>query len=146
MLIGQYNAKIGQKGRLALPKRFREELGERVVLARWYENCLVIVDYKVWGEILKDFTKGSAVTRPARDTARFLLGSAFEIELDQQGRFVIPQVLRDYALLTNEVIFAGLGDKVEIWDKGLWKEHENNILAKAAEFAESLAQKERGEI
>lgn len=141
MLIGQYLGKISSKGRVALPKKFRQVLGDEVVLARWYENCLVVVSKTAWEKILQDFTGGRAVTLPARDTDRFLLGGAFEVELDAQGRFVVPQALRAYADLKDEIIFAGLHDRVEIWDKVLWEKHERKLLQRAPELAERLAQK-----
>lgn len=126
---------------MALPKRFREELGETVVLARWYENCLVVVSQDDWQKILRDFTGGQAVTRPARDTDRFLLGGAFEIELDPQGRFVIPAVLRQFANLADLLVFAGLGNRVEIWDKQAWEEHERELMREAGRLAERLAKR-----
>lgn len=140
MLIGQYIASLTEKGRTALPKRFREVIGDSVIVAKWYEGCLVVVDAPSWVELLQKLTgKSEIITAPVRDTDRFILGSAFEVELDAQGRFVIPKVLRDYAGLKSEIIFLGLGSRVEIWDKGAWEEREKYVQENAPEMIEKLA-------
>ena len=138
MLIGQYASRLSEKGRAALPKKFRVELGERVILSRWYETCLVVVSTTTWDSIINSISGGQVVTRPARDTDRFLLAGAFEAELDKQGRLIIPQTLREYAGLKNEIIFLWLGDRVEIWNEGIWQEHEKQVLEKAGELAQTL--------
>lgn len=138
MLIGQYSSRLSEKGRAALPKKFRVELGERVIVARWYETCIVIVSIAVWDSIIESISGGQVVTRPARDTNRFLLAGAFDAELDKQGRFVIPEPLREYAGLKDEIIFLGLGDRVEIWNESNWREHEKQVLERAGELAQTL--------
>ncbi|EKD62667.1 MAG: cell division protein MraZ [uncultured bacterium] len=135
MLIGHYFVKLTAKGRLAIPARFRPEIGNKAVVARFYEKCLVLVGLPRWTELMtKLTTKGELITQPTRDVERFILGSAFEIDLDSQGRFVVPQVLRDYASISDEIVFLGLGDRVEIWNKRDWEKRETNIedIAKAS--------------
>ena len=135
MLIGHYFVKLTAKGRLAILARFRPEIGNKAVVARFYEKCLVLVGLPRWTELMtKSTTKGELITQPTRDVERFILGSAFEIDLDSQGRFVVPQVLRDYASISDEIVFLGLGDRVEIWNKRDWEKRETNIedIAKAS--------------
>jgi MraZ protein len=140
MVIGQYLVKLTGKNRTALPKRFREELGNNVITAKWYENCLVIVSNKGWRVLLDKLTgKSELITEPVRDTDRFILGSAFEVVLDSQGRFVIPKILKDYANLEEEVIFVGLGDRVEVWNKNAWKEREIYVQENAAQMIEEVS-------
>lgn len=138
MLIGSYIQKLDIKGRTALPSRFKKEVGEEVVLARWYEKCLAIFGLREWEEVVGVATQGSILTSPARDTERFLLGGAYEITLDSQGRFVIPPPLRAHAALTNtkEVVFIGLNKRIEVWSKKSWEERELAIVEKAEALIE----------
>jgi len=138
MLIGHYFARIGDKGRTALPKKYRQELGEKVILARWYENCLVVVGTEVWRKLAGEIAKRPFMVASGRETDRFLSGGAFEIELDKQGRLVIPESLRNYAGLKEEIIFIGLGNRVEIWDSQKWQEYEQYLDEHAEEIAERL--------
>ena len=144
MLLGQYEVNLTDKGRLALPKRFREKLGARVIVAKWYEGCLVVVANESLKSLLGRLTLESKfITAPVRDTDRFILGSAFEVDLDKQGRFVVPKYLRDYAGLTGEVVFLGLGNRVEIWAKKVWLEKEKIIQKEAEGLIETIAKEER---
>lgn len=140
MLVGHYYQKLSGKGRTALPARFRKEQGRDVVLSRWYEGSLSIFNKQEWTRMVSQATRGVSTTAAARDTERFLLGGAYEIELDNQGRFVVPQALREYAKLgQNSVVFVGLGNRVEIWDKKRWEEREKQVM----EHAEELIEKAR---
>jgi len=138
MLLGNYQAKISHKGRTGVPAKYRRELTKNVVVGQWYENCLVIISQEQWHQLLKQIDKKPFIAAPARDTDRFLVGGAFEIELDSQGRFVIPPSLRQYADLKEEVVFVGLLHRVEIWDKQRWDEHQKYLDEHAEEIAERL--------
>jgi len=142
MLIGSYSGILSPKRRTAIPKRFLDELGKKVIIAKWYEGCLVIVGTDAW-EALLDRLSGriGLITGPVRDTERFILGSAYELIPDRQGRVVIPTRLVAYAALTQEIVFIGLGERVEIWGLEKWAEREKFVAAHAAEFIEKLAQK-----
>lgn len=101
---------------------------------------MIVVGKASWVALLTKLTgKSEIITGPVRDTDRFILGSAFEYETDSQGRFVIPKVLRDYAALGEEIVFVGLGDRVEIWSKESWVEREAYIQKHASELVEKLA-------
>lgn len=146
MFIGQYITKLTEKNRTALPKKFRDELGNNAIIARWYEGCLVIVSLDAWKALLDRLTgKSELITQPVRDTDRFILGSAFEIEFDAQGRFVIPKVLKDYAGLGSDVVFAGLGARIELWDEKAWAERESFVSDHAAEMIEKLSNQNMNE-
>jgi len=97
---------------------------------------------KSWRELLSSVAKGPFVSRAVRDTTRFLLGSAFEIELDGQGRFVVPEVLRDYAGVGENVVFVGLGRWVEIWDGKRWNERQGYLEKRGSDLADRLAKVE----
>lgn len=138
MLLGQYTGTIGAKGRVAFPKKFRDVLGDKLIITQGYENSLIVTSQPRWKALLegtegKPFTVGAA-----RQTQRFLLGGAAEVQLDAKGRFIIPAYLRDYAKITNEVIFLGLARYVEIWDKARWDEYSKDLEKRAAQIAERL--------
>ena len=86
MIIGEYQSKIGEKKRVSLPKRFRDELGEEIILTRGYENSLILVNKGMWEKIAEDVINGSFINKNIRDTSRFLIGSATEVSLDKLGR------------------------------------------------------------
>ena len=140
MLIGNYSTKLSQANRVAVPNSFRKELGKTFVVAKWYENCLVLVSSASWSELLKRITGGTLfVTQSVRDTDRFILGSAYELTTDGQGRTVLPKSLVEFAKLHDEVIFIGLGDRVEVWDKEEWEKREQYVAENAAALLENIA-------
>lgn len=140
MLLGQHSGKVGVKGRLAFPKKFREILGDRLIVTVGYENSLIVVSEEGWKRLLegtegKPFTVGAA-----RETQRFILGGASETILDSKGRFILPLYLREYAKIENEVVFVGLSRYVEIWDKSTWEEYRKNLEKNIATIAERLSE------
>ena len=142
MLIGSYSGRLSPKRRTAVPKKFLEELGNTFIIAKWYEGCLVIVGKSLWEALLERVSpKGTVVTGPVRDTDRFILGSAFELNPDGQGRIIIPAGLATYGNLSEKIIFLGLRDRVEVWDEEEWARREKEISSHAAELIEKLAQK-----
>lgn len=142
MLIGQYTSKLTNKGRISIPKKFREELGNNLVISRWYENCLVLVASDNWRKLQNRLTgENVLVTSTVRDIDRFILGSAYEINLDFQGRFVLPELLLEHSGITDEAVFVGLNDRVEIWSKTKWIELEKSVEQRANVAIEKLAKK-----
>lgn len=140
MLIGQYRSKISPKGRVAFPKKFREELGDGLVVTVGYENSLMVVSIKEWQSLIEGTTGKPFIFDSSRDTNRFLLGEASEISLDEQGRFVLPSYLRDHAKMKEEVVFLGLNKYVEIWDKSVWEEYQKYLNENIGKIAEKLGQ------
>ena len=139
MLIGQYTSKVDAKRRVAVPSKFRDELGNTFILTRWYESCLSFVAKSEWLTLFNKLigeTKG--ITAPVRDTNRFLLGQAYELTPDGQGRVVIPEGLAKFAQINAKVIFLGLGDRVEVWGSELWDKREAFITENADKFVEDL--------
>ncbi|MEK7521795.1 MAG: hypothetical protein AAB599_03285 [Patescibacteria group bacterium] len=136
MLIGSHIQKVDAKGRTAIPSKFKKELGITVLISRWYEGAVSIFAPESWRRIVEQATLGSSVSASARDTERFLLGGAFEATLDAKGRFVIPQILRDFGKIQNEVVFVGLGNRIEVWAKSAWIERELHISKNAEKLLE----------
>lgn len=137
MLIGRYDGKIGAKFQIALPKRFREILGERLVITKGLDGCLIVVSEANWKTLLEG-TQGIAFTnKSAREMQRFLLGNAHYIELDSKGRCVVPEYLRIYAKIEDEIVYTGVERFVEIWNRESWE----NEQQKLSQNIESIAQK-----
>lgn len=139
MLIGEYRSTIGEKKRVSLPKKFREELGNELILTRGYEQALIIVNEKMWKKVATEVMNGSFINKDIRDTSRFLVGGAKEISTDSQGRFVIPEALFDHASLSKEIVFIGLVNWVEIWDKEKWQERLNYLKEHGEEIAQEIS-------
>ncbi|MDP2649280.1 MAG: cell division/cell wall cluster transcriptional repressor MraZ [bacterium] len=127
MLIGQSEGKVGVKARVAFPKKFREILGDKLIVTQGYENSLIVVSEEGWKALLEGTEGKPFIQSEARETQRFLLGGASFVQLDGKGRFVIPFYLREFAQIKNEVIFIGLSRYVEIWDKSRWELYRQNL-------------------
>lgn len=138
MLIGEFEAKVTDKSRIALPKKFRDELGETLILMQGYEGCMIVVDEERFRALTKDITNGRFVNDSIRDTTRFLIGSAHEIALDKQGRFILPQSLKSFSEVQDEVVFLGLYNWIEIWDRKKWNMRKKNISENADVIAKKL--------
>lgn len=114
-----------------------------MIVAKWYEGCLVLIGEANWEALLNRLTgQSKVITAPVRDTDRFVLGSAYELDTDDQGRVILPSSLTNYAKLSKKVVFVGLGDRAEIWDKDEWAKRELYIARHAGEFIEKLAEKD----
>ena len=140
MLIGQYSSKITSKRRIAIPKGIRVHLGESFIASRWYEESLVLFSKDDWNALSRKLIgKRKMAVLPVRDTERFILGSAYELTVDSQGRVVMPSALIKFAKLESAVIFLGLGDRVEVWSEKEWEKREEFITKNAAKFVEELS-------
>ncbi len=138
MLIGEHITKLGEKNRVALPKKLRSEIGDKLIITKGYEDCLIVVSQSKWEVITKDLISKPFTSGSARDTSRFILGGAVDVELDDQGRFVIPQNLVSHADLDDSICFLGLINWVEIWSLGKWREREEYLKTNGSEIAEKL--------
>lgn len=138
MLIGEYDSKITENNRIALPKKFREELGEKLIVMNGYDGCLIIVNREKFLALTKDITEGRFINDSVRDTTRFLIGSAHEVELDKQGRFVLPQSHLEYAGIKKCGTFLGLMNWLELWEKDLWEERKEYIGKNALKISKDL--------
>ena len=123
MFMGEYNHTVDAKGRLIVPSKFREQLGDEFVITKGLDNCLFVYDNSEWAA-LEEKLRALPITNTAgRKFSRFLLGSAATCEVDKQGRILLPPVLREYANLTKDVVLVGVLSRVEIWDKDRWQEN-----------------------
>jgi len=143
MLIGSYQAVLSDARRVAVPKKFITELGEKPIIAKWYEDCLIMVKASFWENLSKRLTGDKkTIDLGVRDIERFILGSAFETEPDEQGRIIIPEILEKYAKFDKDLVFVGLIDRVEIWPKDIWDEKSESLAKTTKEYIENLNKNE----
>lgn len=140
MLIGEFPTQIGEKNRVVMPKKLREKLGENLIITRGYERCLILVDQERWESLVKVINSGTLLSISVRDTKRYLLGGAIDIEPDNQGRFVMPENLLEFAGVDKDLIFLGVGEWIEIWSSDRWKSKLNDLSNNVADLAERIGQ------
>ena len=138
MIIGEYKSKVGDKKRVSLPKKFRDELGEEIILTRGYEDTLILVNKGMWEKIAKEVIGGSFINKNIRDTSRFLIGGATQLSIDMQGRFIIPDSLFEHAGLTDEIVFIGLINWIEVWDKDKWDKRVEYLKQHGEDIAQEI--------
>lgn len=138
MLIGEYTHTLDDKKRISLPAKFRRELGKSIVLTRGLDNCLFLYSRSHWDKISEKLTELSLGQADSRGFNRFMLSGAIEVNVDSAGRILIPDVLKDFASLEEKVVLAGVGNRVEIWNTGVWEEYKDRIEKEADVLAEKL--------
>ncbi len=140
MLIGQFEGIVGVKGRIAFPKKFREVLGEKLIITSGYENSLIIVSEEGWRALLEGTEGRPFIHSETRETQRFLLGGASDVILDSKGRFIIPSYLRGFGEIKDEVVFLGLSRYVELWSKERWLSYRANLEKNIDSIAKRLVE------
>ena len=125
MLIGEYHHNIDAKGRVIVPSRFREDLGERFYIAKGLDHCLFVFSPEEWDR-LQEKVSAMPISK-ARGLQRFFFSGAAEVVPDKQGRILIPQVLRDHAKLEKDVTFIGASSRAEIWNTDAWNAFNENL-------------------
>lgn len=138
MFIGEYQHTIDSKGRLFIPARFREGLGEKFILTKGLDGCLFVYPPKEWTAIEEKMRSLPFTKADARAFVRFFFSGATECEVDKQGRILIPSSLREYAGLEKETMIIGISTRVEIWSKHRWEEYSNTAAASAEQLAEKI--------
>jgi MraZ protein len=140
MFIGTYEHTIDEKSRLTLPARFREALGEGVVLARGLDGNVAVYPREAWAMTVEARISAlDPLSREARELRRFFFSGAAEADLDRQGRILVPAVLTRHAGLEREVVVAGNYDHLELWNPGAWEQHLHAVEGSAEHAAERLA-------
>jgi MraZ protein len=139
MFLGEFVTQISDKNRIAIPKKIREKLNGKVILTRGYERCLLMVDFERWENLISEINKRPLLSLNVRDTKRFILGGATDVEYDSQGRFIIPDTLKNFANLMEEVTFVGVGEWIEIWSTQKWNEKLNVLSENVSDIADRLS-------
>jgi len=138
MFMGEYHHSLDEKGRIIIPSKFRDELGESFVLTRGLENCLFVYAMNEWNKIVDNLKKLPFTKKDARNFTRFFLSGATVVELDKQGRINISSPLVNYANLEKECIIVGVNDRLEIWSKDKWENFFNENSENLSDIAENL--------
>ena len=136
MFMGEYNHTIDAKGRLIVPSKFREQLGDEFVVTKGLDGCLFVYDNSEWKNFEEKLQSLPLTNTNARKFSRFFLAGASACEVDKQGRILIPAVLREFACLEKEVVLVGVGSRIEIWHKANWTE--KNVYADMDGIAENM--------
>ncbi len=142
VFLGEFEHSLDDKGRLAIPARFRPALEDGLFITRGLEPCLVIWDSDSWRSISERVRTLNLWQGDARRMQRHFFSGASPAQLDKLGRVVIPQFLRDYAQLQGEVVVVGLGDRIEVWGREAWERERSQAEHDATELAEHLAKTE----
>lgn len=137
MFMGEYNHGIDAKGRIIVPAKFRESLGEEFVVTMGLDGCLFVYPKEEWNRFVTDL-KSLPGSKEARQLQRYFMAGAASCEVDKQGRILIPQKLREHADLEKEIVFVGVMNKIEIWSRERWEE--NNAFDGMDEAAERMSE------
>lgn len=138
MLIGEYKHTLDTKKRLSLPSKWRKELGKKLVVTRGLDNCLFVYPLKEWQKITAKIDQLPLGQADTRSFNRFFLSGAVEVEVDTVGRILVPDFLKEFAVLESKVVLAGIHNRVEIWDENKWERYKRTIEKQADTLAEKL--------
>ena len=138
MLIGEYEHSLDVKGRLILPAKIREDMGDKFIVTKGLDGCLFGFSQKEWTNFEEKLKTLPLTNKNARDFVRFFLSGATECEIDKQGRFLITSNLREYATLEKDAIIIGVGTRIEIWNREKWKSYNSDENISADEIAENM--------
>ncbi|MFD1849152.1 division/cell wall cluster transcriptional repressor MraZ [Oceanobacillus bengalensis] len=138
MFMGEFKHNIDPKGRIIVPSKFRDELGEAFVVTRGLDKCLFTYPKEEWKILENKLKKLPLTKKDARAFTRFFFSGAVECEVDKQGRINIPQPLRDYAGLDKECVIIGVSERIEIWANESWQSYVEESEESFAEIAENL--------
>ena len=121
MFMGEYNHTVDTKGRLIVPSKFREQLGDEFVVTKGMDGCLFVYANDDWNAFEQKLTSLPLINKEARKFARFFLAGAAQVEVDKQGRILLPTNLRQFAGLEKDVVLVGVGSRIEIWSRENWE-------------------------
>lgn len=138
MFIGEYSHTVDPKKRVSLPAKFRKDLASKAVVTRGLDQCLFVYPLKTWNELAEKLGTLPMGESGTRSFVRLMLAGAIDVEIDAQGRILIPDYLRDYADLKKNVIVAGLFNRLEIWNENKWQEYKGKAEKNTDEIAEQL--------
>ena len=136
MFMGEYNHTVDAKGRLIVPSKFREQLGDEFVVTKGLDGCLFVYENTEWKALEEKLHALPLTNANARKFSRFFLAGATTCEVDKQGRILLPAVLRDFAGIDKDAVLVGVGSRIEICSKDAW--NESNTYDDTEEIAENM--------
>jgi len=140
LFYGEYQHSVDTKGRVIIPSKFREGLGDRFIITKGLDNCLFVYSLDEWSNLETKLKTLPLSSKDARAFIRFFFSGATECEVDKQGRILIPANLREYAGLEKEIYIIGVSTRVEIWDKLKWEAYNSDDNLSADKIAEKMEQ------
>ena len=138
MLIGEYEHSLDVKGRLIMPAKLRQDIGETFIITKGLDGCLFVFSQNEWNNFEEKLKSLPLSDKNARNFVRFFLSGATECEIDKQGRFLIAGKLREVAKLDKDVTIIGAGTRIEIWDKAKWEEHNSEENLSIEEIEQNM--------
>lgn len=140
MFIGTYYHSVDSRNRISVPRKFREQLGRRVVVTRGLDGCLFLYAKETWARMEAVLTQTPLTRQDARSFTRLMLSGAVVVEIDKIGRILVPGYLKEYAKLKNEAAILGVGERIEIWNKDQWETSEKKLEQDSEAIAERLSE------
>jgi MraZ protein len=140
MFIGEYSHNLDEKGRLAVPKKFRGDLSKGAVVTRGLDNCLFLYTNDEWQKLAEKLANLPFAQANTRAFARLMLAGAMDVEIDKQGRIMLPEYLRSFAGLKKNAIVAGLYNRLEIWDQKKWEAYKTKTESQSTKIAEQMSE------
>ena len=140
MFIGEYNHNLDNKGRLAVPVKFRDDLKKGAVVTKGLDGCLFLYTMSEWKILADKLSKLPISQSNTRAFARLMLAGAMDVQIDKQGRIVLPDYLRKYATLKKKVIVNGLYNRLEVWDENNWEKYKKTTEKESSDIAERLGE------
>lgn len=140
MFIGEFSHTLDDKGRVAMPAKFRNDLKKGAVVTRGLDNCLFVFTKSEWAKLADKLSALPMAQANSRAFARLMLAGAMDVETDKQGRVMLPEYLRVFAGLKKEVVIAGLYSRLEIWGKEQWNLYKSRTEAESNEIAEKMGE------
>ena len=129
MLIGEYEHSLDAKGRIIMPAKFRDDIGDKFIVTKGLDGCLFAFSKEEWTKFEEKLSTLPISNKDARSFTRFFFAGAVDCELDKQGRFLISSNLREFAGFNKDVVIVGMNSRVEIWSKEKWEECNDNLSA-----------------
>lgn len=138
--FGEFRTSLDNKNRIMIPARFREQAGNirYWILTRGLDSCLSLYTPDRWDELVKSVTAISFTRKKARDFQRLLFSKAVQVEVDKNGRILVPEYLKQIAGLEKKIVFAGVADRIELWESATWDQKENELAGDFESLAEDL--------
>ncbi len=136
--MGEFHHNLDSKQRMIIPSKFREELGEKIIITRGLEDCLFVYSEKEWASIASRLKTLPFTKKDARSFVRIFMSGATVCEFDKQGRITIANPLKNYANLDKECVILGVGDRLEIWSLEKWNDFFNSNRESLSDLADHL--------
>jgi MraZ protein len=140
MLIGEYKHNLDPKKRIAIPAKFRKEIGDKAVIAKGQDKCLFVYPMTEWEKVAEKLSQLPTGSADTRNFVRLFLSGANEVEIDAMGRILIPDQLKTFADLKDKAVIVGVHKRLEIWNEENWEEYKNRLETQTDMLAEKLGE------